>query len=34
MFSTSWLNDNRLIAAIFSFLIVINAFAIMNGYYR
>lgn len=34
MFSTKWLNDNRVIVGIFAGLAVINAFAIANGYYR
>jgi len=34
MFSTRWLNDNRVIAGIFAVLALLNAFAIVNGYYR
>jgi hypothetical protein len=34
MFTTRWLNDNRVIGAIFVVLAVLNAFAIANGYYR
>lgn len=33
MFSTSWLNDNRVIGVIFSVLLVLNAWAIASGYY-
>ena len=34
MFSTRWLNNNRIIGGIFAALVVLNAFAIANGYYR
>lgn len=34
MFTTRWLNDNRIIGGIFAALALLNAFAIMNGYYR
>ena len=34
MFSTKWLNDNRVIVGIFAVLALLNAFAIANGYYR
>lgn len=34
MFSTKWLNDNRVIGGIFAALALVNALAIMNGYYR
>lgn len=34
MFTTKWLNDNRIIGCIFSALALVNAFAIFNGYYR
>lgn len=34
MFSTKWLNDNRVIGCIFAVLALVNAFAIFNGYYR
>lgn len=33
MFSTKWLNDNRVIVGLFAALALINAFALMNGYY-
>ena len=34
MFTTKWLNDNRVIGGIFAVLLVVNAFAMANGYYR
>ena len=34
MFSTRWLNNNRVIVGIFAVLAVLNALAIANGYYR
>ena len=34
MFTTKWLNDNRVIGGIFAFLVFVNAFALANGYYR
>lgn len=34
MFTTKWLNDNRIIGCVFAALALVNAFAIANGYYR
>lgn len=34
MFTTKWLNDNRIIGCIFATLALVNALAIANGYYR
>jgi len=34
MFRTKWLSDNRVIGGIFAVLLVVNAFALANGYYR
>jgi hypothetical protein len=33
VFSAKWLNDNRVIGGIFAVLLVVNAFALANGYY-
>ena len=34
MFPIAWLNDNRIIGAVFAVLIVVNAYAIAGGLYR
>jgi hypothetical protein len=34
MFSTKWLNNNRVIVGIFAALAVLNAFLMANGFYR
>ena len=34
MFRTKWLSDNRVIGGIIAVLVIVNAFAIVNGYYR
>lgn len=33
MFPVAWLNDNRIIGAMFAVLIVVNAYAIAYGFY-
>ena len=33
MFRIKWLNDNRVIGSLFALLIIVNAFALDNGYY-
>ena len=33
MFKIKWLNDNRVIGSAFALVVILNAFAIMRGYY-